>query len=306
MKQFLLASIFSFFSIQFLHVGIINAQINHPYSVDGYFLIQEGKITTIPKLIDESGNHIGSQGYNWSSFNGAFLFNSKPANGIVYSVKNQKLENLGVVKNGKKDGVWVKCLVSGDPERLNSVKEVILYNAGRLVTKRVKMDWNFSGCVCSESGFFEFSESFQNMAGLYDENGRKMDMSYYYELQDQGIDLDFFSNIYSANGTLFNGVRYLNESGSCFVLIETFREGAPNGLSINSGEMGYIHSFGILSNNKKTGFWIENQYDGTPWKALHYENDVPTGIGYFFNETTIKGRGRYNDNGELDCEGDCE
>jgi antitoxin component YwqK of YwqJK toxin-antitoxin module len=305
MKKFYFI-LFAFLAIQFLNVGFIQAQINHPFTVDGYFLIQEGKITSIPKLVDEAGNHIGSQGFNWSSFNDAFLFNSKPANGIVYSVKNQKLENLGVVKNGKKDGVWVKCLLSGDPEYLNSVKEVMLYNAGRLVTKRVKNDWEFTGCECAESGFFEFSESVQNMTGLYDENGRKMDMPYYYELHEQGIDLDFWSTIYTANGTLFNGVRYLNESGSCFVLIETFRDGSPNGLKINSVEMGYIHSFGMLSNNKKTGFWVENQYDGTPWKVLHYENDVPTGISYFFNETTIKGRGRYNDNGEMDCEGDCE
>jgi hypothetical protein len=73
------------------------------------------------------------------------------------------------------------------------------------------------------------------MASLYDENGHIMDMTYYYELQEQGIDLDFYSNIHSANGSLFSGVRFLNESGSCYVMIETFREGAPNGLSINSG-----------------------------------------------------------------------
>ena len=306
MKRFLLKSLFAFLSLQFLNVGFINAQINHPYIVDGYFLIQEGKITEIPRLVDDSGNHIGSQGYNWSDFNDLFLFNSKPANGIVYSVKNQKLENLGVVKNGKKDGVWVKCLVSGDPEHINSVKEVILYDNGKLVTKSVKQDWQFLNCNCAEMGYFEFNENFQNMASLYDENGHIMDMTYYYELQEQGIDLDFYSNIHSANGSLFSGVRFLNESGSCYVMIETFREGAPNGLSINSGEMGYIHSFGMLSNNKKTVFWIENQYDGTPWKALHYENDIPTGVGYFFNETAIKGRGRYIANGELDCEGDCE
>jgi hypothetical protein len=160
MKRFLLKSLFAFLSLQFLNVGFINAQINHPYIVDGYFLIQEGKITEIPRLVDDSGNHIGSQGYNWSDFNDSFLFNSKPANGIVYSVKNQKLENLGVVKNGKKDGVWVKCLVSGDPEHINSVKEVILYDNGKLVTKSVKQDWQFLNCNCAEMGYFEFNENF--------------------------------------------------------------------------------------------------------------------------------------------------
>ncbi len=291
----------------FFIVGVFNSQIEHPYLIDGYFLIEEGNnITAIPKLTDASGDNIGALGYNWSKFDGTFYLKNAPANGIVFSVKNQHLEKLGVVSKGKKSGVWVQCAMSGDPEYLNTINEIALYNEGVLVTKSIKTDWDqFEDCDCYETGFFEFSEGLKNKS-LYDHTGHIMNEQYYYELEDKGESLDYYSTIYSKDGKPFSGVRFLNGSGSCYILIESFHNGSPNGLKISLTEMGYVVQFGLLSNNLKTGFWIENQYDGNAWKVLNYEDDMPKGVGYYFDQSGVKGRATYYENGQFDCDGDCE
>lgn len=301
--KIIVITIFQFFIVSFL-----NSQMKHPYLIDGYFLIEEGNnITAIPNLRDASGDNVGALGYDWSKFDGTFYLKNTPANGIVFSVKNQHLEKLGVVSQGKKTGVWIQCAVSGDPEYLNSINEVALYKEGSLITKSRKIEnsYKFSDCNCSETGFFEFTEGLKNKS-LYDQTGHLMDESYYYELEDKGESLDYYSTIYSKDGKAFNGVRFLNESGSCYVLIESFQNGSPNGLKISLSEMGYVIQFGLLSNNIKTGFWIENQYDGNAWKVLGYQEGMPIGVGYYFNESGVKGRAMYYKDGQFDCEGDCE
>ena len=285
------------FSFVFAGIGLIaEAQNYQPYSKNGYYTLNGSYELSTRAIFDESGRHIGSDNYNWSDFNNIFYSYSSLLNGIVYLVVNKNLATVGQVVNGKMSGLWINLITDINDENFRKIKELSVYENG-VLKKKIYKDFTHNNKECSDVGFFDFGAANQQIGVLYDVNG--MNVGY--------DEFDYKSGLYTLAQSAFSGIGYLNDTGICYMLISSFKNGFYNGLFINSNEGGYVSEFGEMNMGNKIGKWLENEYTGQILRYGNYLNNKPTGYMLFFNENIYVGRSEYSINGDLiNCLGTCE
>jgi antitoxin component YwqK of YwqJK toxin-antitoxin module len=272
------------------------AQSVHPFDTDGYYALKGSPILQLRSIQDKLGNHIGTGEFEWQNFDEVYYtLSSVLATGIIYSVKNKRLEFIGEVMNGKKHGLWVKCNTDVADEHVNQITELMFFQNGKLIKRKMK-DLNYEDEDCYDQGYFDFNAPKQEMGILSDLNGFPSTSE------------EYFSGgaLFAPNHKPFTGIGYVNESGTCFNLIASFKNGFKNGLTIYSNEGGYIGGFGKMIQDKQTGRWIENQYTGEAASVTEYKNNLLSGQVYFFSEDQLITTKSYLKGELLDCKGSCE
>ena len=289
-KILLFTSITAFCSISLI------AQSYYPYNENGFYTLNGSYEPANRIVVDKSGNHIGSNGFVWSNFNETYYSNSALVTDIVYLVKNNSLAAVGQLVNGKKSGLWVGVITDRNNENFGKIKEISIYDKGVLKKRKLK-DLTYSDESCYDMGFFNLNAASQTAGKLYDING----------VPTTNEEFEYDRGFYTSSRLPFNGIAYLNESGVCYYDISTYKNGFPNGLSINSNEGGYVYSFGEMLANKKVGMWMHNEYTGEAHDYTKFNEDAPIGYSLIFKENQYVGRAEYNSNGELiECIGNCE
>ena len=275
----------------------IFAQSDYPYSDNGFYTLNGSHEPVKRIVVDKAGIHIGSNNYNWSNFNETYYSDSILLTDIVYLAKNNTLAAVGQVVNGKKSGLWIDCVTNPTSEHFNKISNVYLYKDGVLLKKKEK-DLNYEDKNCYDQGFFNFNALSQSVGLLTDPEG----------IPSTSEEFDWFGKpLYSLDKTIFNGIGYVNESGACYVLLATYKNGYPNGLYINSNEGGYIFGFGEMHSGNKVGMWLENEYTGEAHTYTFYSEGVPSGYSMIFKDNQYVGRAEYDSKGELiECIGNCE
>lgn len=289
---------FNLFSALFMYItSSIFAQSYYPYTKNGLYTLNGSYEPTKRAVVDNSGKHIGSDTYNWSNFNGIYYSESTLLTDIVYLVKDNSLASVGQVINGKKSGLWIDCVTNPNSENFNKISYVYLYKDGVLIKKKEK-DLNYEDNNCYEQGFFNFNALSQRVGVLTDPKG----------IPSTSDEFDGYGKpLYSLEKTTFNGIGYVNESGACYVLLASYKNGYPNGLYINSNEGGYVNGFGEMRSGNKAGMWLENEYTGEPHTYTFYAEGAPSGYSMFFKNNQYVGRAKYDSKGELiECIGNCE
>ncbi len=279
-----------------LFTGVLSAQTTNPYAIDGYYMLSGSIDLPNRSMQDKNEQQIGKLDYDWNNFDYTFYFNAIPYSGIIYKVEKQRLAAVGEVFNGKKNGLWIDCIIDQGNEHVNQISNVFEFKDGVLIKKKEK-DLNYEDDNCYNSGFFNFSAPNQNIGTLTDPNG----------ILSTSEEYDGYGKpMYTLNKKIFSGIGYVNESGACYVLMANYKNGFPHGLMINSNEGGYVYGFGLMNAGNRTGRWIENEYTGEPKKILDYINNQASGSALFFQEGKMTGVGTYNNGNLIGCKGNCE
>ena len=269
-----------------------SSDLVHPYKNDGYYTLEGSHETIKRRISDKFGNHIGVLNYNWGNFDESFYFEGSLFSGILYVVNNKRLAEIGQIKNGKKSGLWVKCISDLNSENLGLITEVSKFENGALIKRKVK-DFSRNDESCSNTGYFDFEANNPKLS-LTDING----------LHPWSEDFNEEKGLYTSKRKPFSGIGYINESGACMTAIFNFENGHQKGFYILSGEEGYISSFG--ETGKTTGRIIENHYTGEIFKIENYTNNQSKKFSLFFNDEKYVGNANYENYQLINCKGTCE
>jgi hypothetical protein len=269
-----------------------SSDLVHPYKNDGYYTLEGNYETNKRRISDKLGKHIGVSNYNWENFDESFYFEGSLFSGIIYVVNNKRLAEIGQIKNGKKSGLWVKCITDMNSENIGLIKEVSKFENGVLIKRKVK---NLSGNdeSCSNNGIFDF-----------DEINPKISLTDIKGFHPWSDDFNEENGLYTLKHQPFSGIGYINESGACMTAIFNYENGHQKGFYILSNEDGYVSSFG--EKGKTTGRKIENHYTGDIFKIENYTNNESKSFSLFFYEEKYVGNAIYENYQLINCKGTCE
>lgn len=269
-----------------------SSDLVHPFKNDGYYALDGSHETSKRRISDKFGNHVGVSNYNWENFDDSYYFEESLFSGVIYVVFNKRLAEVGQIKNGKKTGLWVKCISELNSEYLGLISEVSHFENGVLVKRRVK-DFSGSDESCSNTGIFDFDEINPKIS-LTDING----------VHPWSDDFNEEKGLYTLKHKPFSGLGYINESGACMTAIFNYENGHEKGFYVLSNEGGYVSSFG--EKGKTTGRIIENHYTGEIFKIENYTNNQSKSFSLFFNEEKYVGNANYENYQLINCKGACE